>query len=142
MKISTKGRYGLRVMIHLVRQKDNEPTQMGSIAKHEDISRKYLHSLLSMLMSAGLVRSIRGAKGGYILARPANKILISEVIEALEGVFDPTDCVGDMSVCKKAQDCAARDVWLEVKIAVENVFARRTLDEFAQKKRPPKMYHI
>ncbi len=113
MKISTKGRYGLRAMIQLAQQEGDRPVLMSRIAGEQDVSRKYLHALLTALRSAGLVRSARGAHGGYSLARPASQITAREVIEALEGPLALTECVVDSGSCPRVGLCAAHEVWAE-----------------------------
>ena len=85
MQISTRGRYGLRAMFELARGFGQDPLLMSTVAERQGLSRKYLHTLLTTLKTAGLVRSVRGAGGGFVLARPPAEIKLSEVITALEG---------------------------------------------------------
>jgi len=133
MKVSTKGRYGLRVMLELSNRYGKGPTMMSEIAECQKISRKYLHSLLVNLKKVGLVRSIRGAGGGYVLAKPPSEILASEIIQALEGPFLPVDCLQDLSLCENASQCAAREIWQEVGDAVRDVLASYTIEQIAAK---------
>ncbi len=114
MRISTKGRYGLRAMIALARHEGDGPLLMGRIAEDQDVSRKYLHALLTALRSAGLVRSIRGARGGYVLARPAEEITALQIVEALEGPMALTECVVDGGTCARESGCAAHDLWADM----------------------------
>ena len=92
MKLSTKGRYGLRAMIDLARYSEEEPVSISSIAARQDISERYLEQLVGLLKKAGLVRSIRGATGGYILARSAADISVGDILRALEGSLEPVKC--------------------------------------------------
>ena len=93
LKLSTKGRYGLRAMINLAQAPPGEPVLMGDIAQRQGFSRKYLHALLVTLKHAGLVRSVRGAQGGYVLARSPASIRAREVFEALEGKLALNHCL-------------------------------------------------
>ena len=95
MKLSTKGRYGLRAMIDLARYSENEPVSISSIAARQDISERYLEQLVGLLKKAGLVRSIRGATGGYVLARNSGEISVGDVLRALEGSLEPVKCAAD-----------------------------------------------
>ena len=94
MKLSTKGRYGLRALIDLAQYSEETPVSITSISKRQDISERYLEQLMSMLKKAGIVKSIRGANGGYILARDAKEISVGEVLRALEGSLEPVECAG------------------------------------------------
>jgi Rrf2 family protein len=146
MKMSTKGRYGLRVMLELALRHGSGPIMMSVIAQSQDISRKYIHSLLTSLKAAGLVRSVRGAGGGYVLATDPSKILLSDVVQALEGAFFPVDCVGDRSLCDRSDFCVTREVWSELGSAIEKVLSKMTLEQLASKQRAKLterlMYHI
>jgi Rrf2 family transcriptional regulator, cysteine metabolism repressor len=135
MRVSTKGRYGLRVMIELALRNGRGPVVMGEIAKSQGISRKYLHSLLTSLKSAGLVHSVRGAGGGYILAVPPEKITAGEVVKALEGPFALVDCVTDSSICNRVDNCVTREVWKEVGAAAEKVLSDVTIGQLAERQR-------
>jgi Rrf2 family cysteine metabolism transcriptional repressor len=127
MKMSTRGRYGLRAMLELARCYGDAPVLMGTLAEREEISRKYLHTLLTGLRSAGLVNSIRGARGGFVLARHPSEIKLSEVLHALEGPLSLVDCVGDKSTCDRAGHCVARGVWQELSEAIAGVLDSVTL---------------
>jgi Rrf2 family protein len=114
-------------MLELARRFGEPPVLMASLAETEGISRKYLHTLLTLLKSAGLVHSIRGAGGGFTLARPPSEIHLDEVLHAVEGPLCLVDCVEDKSVCDKSNRCTARRVWQELSGAIENALARVTL---------------
>jgi len=127
MQVSTRGRYGLRAMFELARGFGQAPVLMSTVAERQGLSRKYLHTLLTALKSAGLVRSVRGAGGGFVLARPPAEIKLSEVLRALEGPLSLVDCVADKRACDRSNHCPARRVWQELAGAVENVLDNVTI---------------
>lgn len=126
MKLSTKGRYGLRALIDLAQYSGEAPVSITSISARQDISERYLEQLMSMLKKAGLVKSIRGAAGGYILAKPADEISVGDVLRALEGGLEPVDCAGldPEGSCKAADSCVTKYVWQRI-----NESINRTVDE-------------
>jgi Rrf2 family cysteine metabolism transcriptional repressor len=133
MKLSTRTRYGIRAIIELAQYEGTRPLQLKTIAERQDISIKYLEQLMGLLRSAGLVRSVRGSKGGYALGRPAEQIKVSEVFRCLEGPVATTDCVGDEDVCKRSADCVARELWVEVEGAIHQVLDSLTLQDMVQR---------
>lgn len=135
MKMSTRGRYGLRVMIELACAWGQGPTLVDTIAQNQEISANYLHLLLASLRTAGLVRATRGPKGGYELARAPGAITALDVVSALEGQISPSECVTDAPCCSRSNGCVAREVWCEVALAVERVLAERTLEQLASRHR-------
>jgi Rrf2 family protein len=102
---------------------------MRAIAEDQGISLKYLHSILTVLKNAGLVRSVRGASGGYTLTRPPSRIRVSEVFRALEGSLSLVECVGDEKLCTRADGCPAREVWLELSSALDSTLSNLTLGD-------------
>jgi Rrf2 family cysteine metabolism transcriptional repressor len=129
IKLSTKGRYGLRAMVDLADHYGEGPVLVRSIAERQEISGKYLHALLASLKSAKLVRSVRGSGGGYALARAPEEIHLNEVLEALEGPFSLVDCVLDQAVCDRSCSCATRDVWTELSKTMEDTLSSISLRE-------------
>ena len=129
--MSTKGRYGLRVMMDLASHYGQGPVPVEVIAKDQDISGKYIHVLVTSLRSAGLVRTSRGPSGGYELARKPTSITALDVISALEGRSAPVECVMDASTCPRAGQCVARDVWCDVAAAVDGVLSKLTLSQLS-----------
>jgi Rrf2 family protein len=111
MKFSTKAEYGLRAIIRLARSEKVGPLSLSQIAKEEKISLAYLERLIAKLKKAGLVRSTKGVKGGYVLARESKKITVKEIFEALEGTLAPYRCVGIGKVMCASGYCATRQVW-------------------------------
>ncbi|MGB2987722.1 MAG: Rrf2 family transcriptional regulator [Phycisphaerae bacterium] len=129
MRISTKGRYGLRAMYELARGFGEGPLLMSAIAERQGLSRKHLHTLLTSLKSAGLVRSIRGPGGGFVLTKVPSEIRLSEVLRALEGPLALVHCVPDRRACDRVNRCAARNVWQKLSGAIEEVLDGVTLED-------------
>lgn len=137
MKLSTKGRYGLRAMIDLARYSEEEPVSISSIAARQDISERYLEQLVGLLKKAGLVRSIRGATGGYILARNAKEISVGDVLRALEGSLEPVKCAAFYSEegCMAADGCVTKYVWQKINESINATVDHMMLDELVRESR-------
>lgn len=128
MRISTKGRYGVRIMLELALHYNKDLLTVRSIASRQGISEKYIEQIISLLNKAGLVRSQRGASGGYRLADPPHEITVGQVLEVTEGGLYIVDCVGPhMDQCERREECVTSDVWREIKVAVEGVVNHITL---------------
>ncbi|WLR49963.1 Rrf2 family transcriptional regulator [Bacillus tianshenii] len=124
MKISTKGRYGLTIMIALAKKTGDSPTSLKSIAQEYNLSEHYLEQLIAPLRNAGLVKSIRGAYGGYILAKDAESITAGDIIRVLEGPISPVEVIDD-------EEPAKRDLWIKIRDAVKDVLDTTTLQYLA-----------
>jgi Rrf2 family protein len=135
MKVSTKGRYGLRVMMELASRYGQGPVPVEVIAKSQEISGKYIHILVGTLRSAGLVRTARGPNGGYELTRKPSTITALDIVSVLEGRTIPVDCVADATACHRSKRCAARDLWCEVASAMDRVLANLTLEQLVDRQR-------
>ncbi len=137
MKLSTKGRYGLRAMIDLARYSEDEPVSISSIAARQDISERYLEQLVGLLKKAGLVRSIRGATGGYVLARNVREISVGDVLRALEGSLEPVKCAAFYSEegCMAAEGCVTKYVWQKINESINETVDHMMLDEFVLESR-------
>ena len=133
MKLSTRTRYGVRAVLELAASQGKGPMQIKTIANRQGISLKYLEQLMAILKSAGFVRSVRGSKGGYILAKPANQIKLSDIFNALEGPVTTVECVENESYCARVADCVARQVWAEVQRAITNVLQSMTLQDLVDR---------
>ena len=133
MKLSTRTRYGVRAILELAGNHGEGPMQIKMIAHRQDISIKYLEQLMAILKSAGLVRSIRGAKGGYILAKKASQIKLIDVFNALEGQVTTVECVENENYCARVADCVARQLWAEVQKAIESVLQSMTLQDLVDR---------
>lgn len=134
MKLSTKGRYGLRAMIDLARYSEKEPVSINSIAARQDISERYLEQLVALLRKAGLVNSIRGATGGYVLAKKANEISVGDVLRALEGSLEPVKCAAYYSEdgCMAADGCVTKYVWQKINDSINDTVNHMMLDELVR----------
>ena len=113
MKLSTRGRYGTRMMLDLAQHQGEGPVQIGEIAKRQDISVKYLEQLIIPLKKASYIKSIRGPRGGHMLAVPPENITVGEIVKILEGGIDLTDCIGNPEICHRSEHCITRDIWTE-----------------------------
>ena len=138
MKLSTRTRYGVRAILELAMSGNKSPLQLKIIAQRQDISVKYLEQLMVVLKAAGFVRSIRGSKGGYMLAKAPDQIELIDVFHCLEGTVITVECVENKDYCVRAADCAARDLWVKVQKAIEDVLKSVTLQDLANKPREKK----
>lgn len=134
-------------MLDLALNYGKGPILLKDIAKRQEISVTYLENLITPLKAAGLVKSIRGARGGYILAKPPMQIKLSEVIQILEGSLAPVECVDDPRVCYRSALCVTEDIWREVKKAIVNILESTSLQDLVERQREkeqPKalMYYI
>ena len=133
MRISTKGRYGLRAILDLaVYGRKNTPVLLSEISRREEIPQKYLSQIMGELIRAGFVKSVRGRKGGYLLSKPPEEITVSEVLRALEGDFAVVECVADPSVCNRVSFCGTRDVWKLLSERIEETLSYITVEDLVE----------
>ena len=134
MKLSTKGRYGLRAMIDLARYSEVEPVSINSIAARQNISERYLEQLVALLRKAGLVKSIRGATGVYILAKDAAEISVGDILRALEGSLEPVKCAAFYSEegCMASDGCVTKYVWQKINDSINETVNQMMLDELVR----------
>jgi Rrf2 family protein len=132
MKLSTRTRYGVRLMLDLARQYGQGSVYLREIAAREDISEKYLSQIIILLRGGGLVRSIRGAHGGYTLAKPPAEITLREIVEPLEGDNCLVDCVKHPSTCHRVPTCAARDIWAMLGKKISETLDSVTLEQLVR----------
>ena len=132
MEISTKGRYGARAALELSLRYGSGPVMVRAIALSQEISERYLEQILNTLRASGLVISTRGAKGGYELAKDPSEITLGDILKPLEGPLDVVSCTGNYE-CGRMAECAAFDVWKEIKEKVENVLNYITLEELVKR---------
>lgn len=128
MKLSTKGRYGVKAMVDLAIHYGNEPVSIKIISERQNISEYYLEQLFSPLRKGNLINSIRGAQGGYILSREPKLITIREILDILEGPVEISDCI-DESTCNNIDCCATRLLWVKIKESIEKVTESITLQD-------------
>ena len=134
MKLSTRGRYGTRMLLDLALQPE-KPVVLKDIAQREQISLPYLERLIAPLIGGGIIRSARGIRGGVSLARTAEKISLSEVVPLLEGSITPAECVDNPEVCARSKFCVTRDIWGELKQAMEGVLQSTTLKDLVERQK-------
>jgi Rrf2 family transcriptional regulator, cysteine metabolism repressor len=133
MKISTRTRYGVRAMFELAMEYGKGPLQTRTIAEREDISNKYLEQLIAVLKSAGLIRSVRGPKGGYVLINPPAKVRLLEIFVALEGPIEPVECLEHETYCPRCAICVTRGVWAELQHCIIGVLEKTTLQDLVDR---------
>ncbi|MEG1547172.1 MAG: Rrf2 family transcriptional regulator [Clostridia bacterium] len=132
MKLSTRGRYGIKAMVDLATEYGNGMFSVAALAARQGISEAYLEQLISVLKKAGLVESSRGAQGGYSLSRYPADISVGEILKALEGSTDLIGCVGSKRVnCENACTCSARPLWLKLQGRINDVLNTTTLADMA-----------
>ncbi len=147
MKLSTRGRYGTRLLLDLALHHDEEPVLLKNIARRQQISLLYLEHLITPLIAGGVARSTRGPRGGVSLAKPPEEVKLSEVIQLLEGSIAPSECINNPGICTRSGFCVARDVWSQLKDAMDGVLESTTLQDLVERqktKEQPKeaMYYI
>jgi len=135
MRLSTKGRYGLRALLDLALHRDEGSVLLKDIARRQEVSLPYLEHLIAPLIAAGLVKSTRGSRGGLLLLRSPSEIRLSEIIQVLEGSIAPVDCVNDPKVCHRSGLCVTRDIWIEMKMAMSQVLDSTTLQDLVERQR-------
>ena len=134
MKMSTKGRYGLRAMIDLASHESDQPTSLAVIARNEELSERYLEQLMTKLKKAGLVTSSRGSAGGYSLAKGAAEISVGDILRALEGDLSPVECSAETEAdCENSQVCVAKYVWQKVNDSINEAVDSISLAELVAK---------
>jgi len=143
IRLSTKGRYGTRLLLNLAHHhnKGNEAIILKNISKDEDISIRYLEQIIIPLKINKLVKSIRGAGGGYTLARHPSKIMLSEILHALEGACCLVECVDDNDYCNLINICASHEIWKKASSMLKDYFENTSLQdliEISNKKNPKK----
>ena len=127
MKISTRGRYALRLMIDLAQQEEGRPVSLRDVARRQGISDKYLEQIVTPMSRAGLVRSVRGAGGGYLLSRRPEEYTVGDILRPLEGDLAPVECATDESFCQRCGECVTVELWQEIHRAVSQVVDSVTL---------------
>lgn len=129
MKLSTKGRYGARLMMDLALHYGKGPIALKEIAKRQEISEKYLWQLIVPLKIAGLINSTRGPQGGYTLSKEPSEITLRDIINVLDGPLCIVDCVDKPTICSRSETCVTRNVWAEVSDKISEVLGSITLED-------------
>ena len=133
MKINTRVRYAVRMMADIARHESEGPVPLKEVAERQGLSKLYLSQLATPLRNASLLKSVWGNKGGYMLARPAAKIPLLEIIEAVDGPVGIIDCVLDPSLCDRSPYCDSINVWRDINTAMVEVLRKYTLDDLVQR---------
>lgn len=128
MKLSTKGRYGVRAMVTLALSHGGAPISIKTISKKENLSEYYLEQLFSPLRRANLIRSIRGAQGGYVLCKTPSEITVGDIMTVLEGPIEVADCIDGIG-CASEHDCTTKSLWAKVKKSIDDVLNSITLQD-------------
>jgi len=147
MKLSTRARYGTRALLDLALHQREGQVLLKDVARRQQVSLQYLEHLITPLIAAGMVRSTRGPRGGVWLAKPPREIKLNEVIQLLEGSTALVDCVDNPEMCPRSDLCATRDIWDELKKAVNGVLESTTLQDLVERqgkieRRGKEMYYI
>lgn len=132
MKLSTRGRYGLRLMMDIALHCKESPVTLKDISKRQEISEKYLWHLINPLKNAGLLKSWRGARGGYMLGKPLNKISLEEIVRVVEGSLFIVECTEKPSVCPRSHFCVAREVWGTISKKIADSLKSITLQDILE----------
>ena len=127
MKISTKGRYGLRILMDLALHQTEKPRLIRDIAKSQQISEKYISRLVIALRKAGMIRSVRGVNGGFHIAMKPEDITLLDVIEVMEGPLSIVDCVSAPRKCAHSENCAPREIWCKLNEDIRDLMRHTTL---------------
>lgn len=134
MWVSTRSQYGMRALVEIALSGD-EPVSLKSVSERQGISQHYLEQIVATLRRHGLVDSVRGAQGGYRLARPMNAISALEVVELMEGSVAPVACIDDAASCDHTGQCSTESLWRRVDGAVRDVLAATSLADLVSERR-------
>ena len=135
MRLTTKGRYGTRLMLDLALHFGEQPVFLKDAAARQEISEKYLWHLIPPLKNSGLITSVRGAHGGYSLSRPPAQITLKDILLAVEGPISFVSCVGDSSACKRSEICGTKDIWSELSEKFLKILESVTLEDIVEKQK-------
>jgi len=135
MRLSTRGQYGTRALLDLALHLGEEPILLKDIAQRQQIPLRYLEHLITPLIGGGIVRSTRGPRGGVSLAKPPEEIRLDEVIQLLEGSIGLVECVNNPEACTRSELCATRDIWSELKQAINGVLESTTLLDLVERQK-------
>jgi Rrf2 family cysteine metabolism transcriptional repressor len=135
MKISTKGRYGTRAMVDIGENYGKGPVSLRKLAERQHISMKYMEQIIPLLKASGLIRSARGARGGYVLAKEPREISLHDIVQALEGSWSFVDCLDDDRLCDRAKECVTYEIWHDIQTAIYRILDSTTLADMIDRHR-------
>ena len=133
MKLSTRSRYGIRLMLDLALHEDEGPIRLGAVAQRQEIGIKYLEQIIIPLKKAKYIKSVRGPRGGHMLARPPEQITVGEIVRLLEGGLKLTRCTQHPEECGRSSHCVTRTLWMEAAEAISDRFDAITLRELVNR---------
>jgi Rrf2 family protein len=138
MRLSTKGEYASRAMLELARRYQDGPLHSREISKAQEVPQNFLEQILLLLKRAGYLKSRKGRKGGYVLAKPPGEITVAEVIRVMDGPLAPIDCVSVMAheTCPMEATCGLRWLWKDVRDAVADILERTTFADLVSRSKP------
>lgn len=129
MKLSTRTRYGLRMLMALAKKYNQGPYQISEISRNEEISEKYLGQISIILRNNGIIESTRGAQGGFYLTREPSSFNVKDIVEALEGDINLVSCTDTSGDCSRAAKCVTKIIWDEVSVAIKDTLSKYTLQD-------------
>ena len=135
MRISTKGRYGARAMVDIGEHYGKGPVSLRELSKRQSVSMKYMEQIIALLKASGLIRSARGARGGYVLAKEPREISLHDIVQAVEGSRSLVDCLDDETLCDRAKECVTYEIWHDVQRAVYKILDSTTLADMVNRHR-------
>ncbi|MFW6457433.1 MAG: RrF2 family transcriptional regulator [Planctomycetota bacterium] len=135
MGFTSRSHYGTRAMLELALREGEGPVQLETLSRVQGIPERYLSKLAQELRRAGFIRSVRGAHGGYLLARPAEDVRVVDIVRCLDGSVAPTECVESPDLCENAASCVAREVWADVNESIHEVLEKVTLRDLVERTR-------
>lgn len=133
MKLSTRGRYGVRALLELCLRGKEAQVHLKDIARNQQIPLAYLEQLIRPLSAAGIIRSMKGPRGGIYLNKEPSEISLLDIIRIYEGSLAPSECVDNPDICERALSCVVRDIWTELKDSVTHVLESTTLQDLSER---------
>jgi len=135
MKLSTRARYGTRVLLELALRWGEGPVLLKDIAQTQEVPLPYLQQLIGPLVKTGIIKTTRGIRGGISLLKPPNEVRLSEVVQLLEGSIAPVACVNNPKLYPRSDLCVTHDIWVEVKKAMDRVLESTTFEDLVKRQR-------
>ncbi len=133
MRLSTKGRYGTRAMLDIALNYEKGPVSLKDLAQRQEVSVKYMEHLIPLLKVAGLIRSVRGVRGGYTLNRDPHQIKLRDIVDALEGSMFPVDCIDNPETCHRVKECVTYEIWKEIYDEINKILDSWTLADMVDR---------
>lgn len=138
MRISTKTRYGTRAMLDIGEHQGKGPVSLRELAERQGVSMKYMEQIVPSLKASGLIRSARGAQGGYLLAKDPHEISLHDIVHSLVGSWSLVDCLDDDDLCDRAQECVTYEIWNDIQKAMYKILDSTTLADMIDRHRKKK----